>query len=209
MHRARSLPLLLVVFTPACKPLLYPVARAFGSPAEGELKLRRAAFERLKAQRATARILVHPLVDPIGRRQQPPPVTSELAAKLLREGGWTGAVAAPATPEVAPIPLGRNQLRFVQDRARAYGAWAKATKPEADFLVVVEVLSSAPGRVHGIHGYVLEASGQVVLVHLQNSHHFGTEPPKDAEQACRWMVRLLLRDLERPALEIHPRWGIG
>jgi len=43
-----------------CKPMLYPVARAFGGPSEGELKLRRAAFDRLKATRATAKILVYP-----------------------------------------------------------------------------------------------------------------------------------------------------
>lgn len=201
------LALLLLPFHQGCKPLLYPLARAFGGAPESELKLRRAAFERLKSQRTTARILVAPVLDP--RREQPPVAGSAASlVEQMRANGWSGAAALAAAPAVAATPLGRNQLRYLQTRAGAYSEWAKAARPQGDFLVIVEVLSGSAG-IGGIHCYVLERSGQVAYLCLQNSHHFGADRPADAEAAGRLALRLLARDLERTAEEVYPPWGVG
>lgn len=201
------LALLLLPGTQGCKPMLYPLARAFGGASESELKLRRAAFERLKAQRASARILVAPVLDP--RREQPTaPGAAAGLVEQLRSDGWAGASALAAAPAVAATPLGRNQLRYLQTRASAYAAWAKATRPDADYLVIVEVLSGSAG-IGGIHCYVLERSGQVAYLCLQNSHHFGADRPADAQAAGRLALRLLARDLQRKAEEVYPPWGVG
>lgn len=204
--RAACLVLLLLA-APGCKPMLYPLARAFGGAPESELKLRRAAFDRLKARQATARIRVAPVLDP--RRDQPP--ASDTAAGLvaqLQADGWAGASALAAAPAVAPTPLGRNQLRYLQTRAGAYSAWVKAARPEGDYLVVVEVLSGS-GGIGGIQCYVLECSGQVAYLCLQNSHHFGAHRPADAQAAGQLALRLLARDLQRKPEEVYPPWGVG
>ncbi len=191
-----------------CAPLLYPVAQAFGSPSEGELSRRRLAFDRLKARKESARILIHPLVDPLGLTQVAPN-TAELLVELLRAEGWASAAAARTPPRIPSKALGRNQLRYVQDRAEAYTLWAQSMPPDCDFFVVVEAFPVGEGRLGGVHCYVLEASGQVAYTRLFNSHHFGPEAAWNRNAACQMAVRALVRDLQRPALEVHPPYGIG
>jgi hypothetical protein len=205
--RPLLLTLLFLPWSQGCKPLLYPLARAFGSPAESELKQRRAAFDRLKARRATAQIRVAPVLDP-RRGNQPMDSTAASLANQLQADGWAGASALSAAPDVAATPLGRNQLRYLQTRAQAYADWTRAARPDGDYLLVVEVLSG-PAGIAGVHCYVLENSGQVAYLCLQNSHHFGGNPPADAHAAGRLALRLLARDLERKAVEVYPPWGVG
>ena len=205
-----ALPLLLALGSlTACRPMLYPFARAFGSPSEGELKLRRAAFNRLKAQRGAWRIVVYPMLDPTGRRQETFPGCAETAAAILRDRGLAGAAAGEAPPTVPARALGGNQLRYLQDRAAAYGGWMKEARPAADAAVFMEVLVDGSGTISGLHMVVVEASGQVAYTRLFNSHHFGPNPPSGGDAACRLLARVLLRDLERPAEELHPPYGVG
>lgn len=200
--------LLLLPFQQGCKPMLYPVALAFGSPTEGELAKRRVAFDHLKASCASARVLAYPLIDPSGQAPALPD-TATFMAELLRARGWEHSMAASVAPGVAPTPLLRNQLRFVQTRAEAYAAWAKTLRADADFLVVVEALPGRDGSIRGVHCFVLEASGQVAYMRFLNSHSFGPEAPQAIKAACRLAVRTLLKDLQRPTIEVHPPYGVG
>ena len=203
------LPLLLLPAIQGCTAMVYPLARAFGSPSEGELKRCRAAFERLKAGRSTARIVVYPAADPVSMRQDAFPGTAALMEEQLRVKGWTNCTTAPAAPAVNPMPLGHNQLRYAWNRAHACGQWVRTAKPEGDFHLFVEILSSPSGNIIGIQCYVLDASGQVAYERLLNSHHFGTNPPQNPEAACQRILRGFLNNLERPADSIFPPYGVG
>ncbi len=201
-------PLLLALLLPGlgCKPMLYPLARAFGGPSESELKLRRAAFERLKARQGTARLRVSPVLDP--RRDGSLEGSAAPLVDALKAAGWAGASALPAAPSVAPLPMGRNQLRYLQARARSYAAWAREASLDGDYLLVVEVLAGRDG-VGGVHCYLVESGGQVAYLHLQNSHHFGIDRPADAMSAARRALGVLARDLQRRPEQLYPRWGVG
>lgn len=208
--RSRALVMgLLVLGGVGCKPMLYPLARAFGSPSEGELKLRRAAFTRLKTTYATAQVRLYPVVDPMRPDHRFAQGLPDRGADMLRNHGWAGAQGVPARPEVAPLPLGHNQLRYQQTRAKAYSDWARTTKPAGDFLIIVEVLSGPDGKVGGIHAYVLEASGQVAYTRLWNSHHFGPQPPANGAEAFRLALRRLHEDLQLTPEQVHPPYGVG
>ena len=200
---------LLLPVQQGCRPMMYPFARAFGSPSEGELAKCREAFDRLKSGRATVRVLAHPATDPVGMRREPYAGTAEQMAGQLQENGWGNGAAAASAPAVEATPLLRNQLRYVWTRALLYGTWVKTARPEGDFFMFVEVLSPPSGTVIGVHGYVVDASGQVAYTRLLNSHHFGDHPPKDPEAACRMILKVFLRDLERRAEEIFPPYGVG
>ena len=208
-RRTLLLLLPLLLGSSACKPMLYPLARAFGGPSEGELQLRRVAFDRLKASKATARILVYPMVDP--RRAESPfaAATAETAAALARGEGLAGAVAATTFHTVPPSPLGANQMRYTQNRATAYAAWTAAHRPDADFVMFLEAMTDASGQVGGIQLYVVEASGQVAYARLYNSHHFNGTPPSGADNICGVMLRTLKFDLMRLSTDVHPPYGVG
>ncbi len=208
-RRTLLLLLPLLLGSSACKPMLYPLARAFGGPSESELKLRRVAFDRLKASKATARILVYPLVDP--RRAENPYAlaTAETAAALAKGEGLAGAVAATAFHAVPPSALGGNQMKYTQGRARAYAAWTAAQRLDTDFVLFLEAMTDAAGSVGGIQLYVVEASGQVAYARLYNSHHFNGTPPNGADNICGVMLRTLKFDLMRLATDVHPPYGVG
>jgi hypothetical protein len=207
--RPLLLTLLVLPGSQGCKPMLYPVARAFGGPSEGELKLRRAAFDRLKAARASAKVLVYPALRPAHPEREAYPATADLAVELLQGCGWARCTAAPTPPPLPATPLMRNQLRYVQTRARAYSEWAKAARPEADFLVILEVLIRPEGGIVGVHCYVLEASGQVAYARQFNSHHFGAPSLELPANAVGFALRALSEDIQRPAEQVHPPYGVG
>jgi len=201
--------LLLLPVIQGCALVMYPLARAFGSPSEGELKQCRVAFERLKAGRFTARIVAYPAADPVGMRTNAYSGTALRLAEGLRSKGWTNCTKAPAVPLVKPRPLGHNQLRYAWKRAHTLSQWVKTARPEGDFHLFVEILSSGSGDIIGIQGYVLDASGHVAYERLMNSHHFGKNPPRDPEAACQLILRIFLNSLDQPAERIFPPYGVG
>lgn len=206
--RAWVMGLLLVAGT-GCKPMLYPLARAFGGASESEFKLRRAAFDRFKAVHATARVGVYPGVDPITPDHPIFPRTIGIGADWLRQEGWQGCITHREPPAVASTPMPRNQMRYVENRANAYAAWVKANKPAEDYVVIVEVLGRPSGPFAGMHCYVVEASGQVVYWRLMNSHHFKNRAPQNPPEAVRLMLRKLVEDLGKPADQVWPPYGVG
>ena len=207
--RTLLLPLLLLAGIQACKPMMYPLARAFGSPSEGELKKCRAAFDRLKTGQATLRLKLYPALDPVGHRKSGYPGTTAVQADLLAAKAWSHCSAADALPGVAATPLGSNQMRYSWNRARAYGAWVASAHPEGDFHLFTEVLSHPSGAVIGIHLYVVDASGQLAFQRLMNSHHFGGNVPADPLAAALRILRIFMRDIDRPADEVFPPYGVG
>jgi len=103
----------------------------------------------------------------------------------------------------------RNQLRYVQTRARGYSDWAKSARPEADFLVILETLRTATGEIVGVHCYVLEGSGQVAYARQFNSHQFGAPSIDLPANAVGFALRALSEDIQRPADQVHPPYGVG
>lgn len=202
------LPLLLPLIQ-GCTAMAYPFARAFGSPSESELKQYRSAFARLQAGRLIARIVVYPATDPVGLRQEAYTGSAELMTEQLRAKGWTNCTTTSTPPPVEASPLGHNQLRYAWNRAHAYGQWVKTTRPEGDFHLFVEILSSSSNNIIGIHCYVLDAAGQVAYERLLNSHHFGRNTPRDAEAACQLILRGFLNNIDQPAERIFPAYGVG
>ncbi len=207
--RPLLLTLLVLPASQGCKPMLYPLARAFGSPSEGELQLRRAAFDRLNAARTTTKVLVYPAFRPAHPAQEAYPATADLAAELLQGYGWAHCTAVKVPPALPATPLMRNQLRYVQTRARCYSDWAKTARPEADFLVILEVLVQPTGGIVGVHCYVLEASGQVAYARQFNSHQFGAPSIDLPANAVGFALRELSMDIQRPADQVHPPYGVG
>jgi hypothetical protein len=203
------LSLLLLPGIQGCAPMMYPLARAFGSPAESELKKCRVAFERLKAERATARILAYQALEPVGARVGGFPGTAEQTTERLRAHGFSAVRAVADPPRIKPTPLGANQLRYVWTRAHAYGAWVQSVRPEGDYHLFLEILAPPSGGILGAHCYILDGMGQVAYRRLMNSHHFGNHPPQDPEAACGLILQILLQDLERPADSIFPPYGVG
>jgi hypothetical protein len=188
--------------------MLYPLARAFGGPSEGQLKRCRAAFERLKAQKGTARIVVHSALDPRPLGAWDPGTAEQLAA-LMREKGMANAVAAPAPQGVEPLPLGGNQMRYAWTRARAYGDWIRKTRPEGDFFMIVEMFHQPAGEIVGLQVYVLDRMGDIAYLRLMNSHHFQRPSLPGPQEAITLLHGLFQRGLTRQAEEQFPPYGVG
>lgn len=203
----------LVLFTlglqPGCKAMVYPVARAFGSPSEAELARCREAFEAFKGTCLATRLVVFEACDPVHGDRPWTVGTSARMATGLRAHGASNAVAAPLPHGVPVRPYGGNQLRYLWERARAYGAWIREARPEGEHFLFVEVVAAPDGSVHGVQTCVVDRQGRIAYVGLMNSHHFGARPPAGPEAACDLALARLLQDLRRPPLEIFPRWGVG
>ena len=195
-----------------CEILLYPLARAFGSPSESELVLCRAAFARLQATFPTARRQVAPVWRPImcDAAVLEPCWRPDLAARLATAiGGPDGRVSVlSVAPAVAPMPLPHNQLRYLWQRARAYAAWVQAAPPpSADYILCVELLGQ-DDFTYAVQVCLLDARGQIAYCRLYNSHQFG-RPPIDCEEAVALIVRRLRADLAREPGQIFHPYGIG
>lgn len=198
---------LLAVLSLGCHTLMIPVARAFGAPPESELRLRRASFERLQAQRGQEPVRVYMLLDPTGR-QAPAEGSARFVATRLQEAGWTRTRSIHSVPPVPALELGHNQLRYHEARCSTYSAWMKGAPAEVEWVVILEGIRGGEGYA-ALHVYVLDPTGQLAYSRLLNSHHLGKPGPGRPQEACRILVQLLLKDLERPALSVWPPDGIG
>lgn len=188
--------------------LLYPLARAFGSPAESELAKCRQAFQQLQTSLGASRVTVQPvfLVDG-GRRNW----RTNLAATVVREtGAHTSArlTVADSAPTVAPARLGHNQLRYTWERAAEYARWVKATRPAGDYIWFMEIWGH-DGKVGAIQVYLLDANGQVAYCRGFNSHQFGPNLSLQGDAAIRLAVQRLFEDLPKDPRRIFPPYGVG
>jgi hypothetical protein len=200
---------LLLFALPACRPMLYPAARAFGSPSEDELKRCRVAFEQFKARPAQAQIVVHEVVDPRGSGATRHLQAAGCLAASFQAQGLANVSPAAFRPEVDPTPLGRNQLRYTWRRAHAYGDWIERMRPEGDYFVFVEMLPRPSGEIVGIQTYILDRTGAVAYARLLNSHHFGRPALKDSQEGITFLLQVLQKDLVRRGTELFPPYGVG
>lgn len=198
---------LLLALALGCHTLMIPVARAFGAPPESELRLRRAALERVQSQRGTLPLRVYMLLDPTGHHP-PAEGSARFVAGRLQEAGWSRARSVHAVPPVPATDLGHNQLRYHEQRGTSYGAWMKAEPPGDEWVLILEGIRGEGGYA-ALHLYLLDPSGQIAYSRLMNSHHFGKPGPGRPQEACRMLVQLLLKDLDRPAQAVWPPDGIG
>ena len=188
--------------------ILYPVARAFGSPAESELARRRVAFKQLQAGVEKSRLVVMPvLFADAGRCQW----RSDLAAAELRELATRTSAkmeVSSVEPKVAVPPRFHNQLRYLSKRAKVYRDWIKAAPPSGDYVLVTEVFGAGE-KVAAIHIYLFDSSGQVAYCRLLNSHQFGPNLPLAGDSAVKLIVNTFIDNLKWDATKLFPPHGIG
>jgi hypothetical protein len=188
--------------------LLYPLARAFGSPSEAELAKCRHAFQQLQSHLDTSRVVVQPvfLVEGSHRTWR-----KNLAEVAVREAGaHTKArlTLADTAPEVAPARLGHNQLRYTWERAAEYSRWVQTARPAGDYVWFIEIWA-ARGKVGAIQVYLLDANGQVAYCRLFNSHQFGPELALEGDAVIRLAVQRFFQDLPKDPRAIFPPYGVG
>lgn len=205
----RLLALALLVATPGCAMMFYPLARAFGSPAESEFKVFREGYSRMQETLATGRVVVFPTWVLSGGATSWSVEAAAPAVAVLASGPAAGATPVVVRPEVADLELGRNQLRFLWSRARQYAAWVSATHPEGDYFVFTEVFVAPAGEAVGGQLYVIDAAGRVCFARVANSHHFDPATMAGPAPLVEWMTRRFVTDLAKPPLGVFPKWGVG
>ncbi len=189
--------------------LLYPLARAFGSPPESELAKCRQAFQQMQSHLGESRVAVQPVLC-IGRNGGT--WRRKLAVDLAREAELhtTAELTVPRTgaPAVEPTELGHNQLRYLWKRATVYSNWVKADHPAVDYIWIAEIWGH-DGKVGAIHFFVLDARGQIAYCRLYNSHQFGPNLPLKGDAAVRLFVRRFFEDLMETPEKVFPPYGVG
>jgi hypothetical protein len=197
--------------------LLYPFARAFGSPSEVELVKCRAAFAKLQTDFATSHVLVQPVLVRPGAAS----LETKGAWNVDLAGGLVGAIRAAggagfcprlevhaALASVGATPFGHNQLRYLWARGAEYGRCLRTARSAGDYFLFVEIFGRENG-VGAVQVYVLDASGQLAYCRLFNSHHFGKNLSRADDGALRLIAQNLLRDLRQSPEVIFPPYGVG
>jgi hypothetical protein len=197
--------------------LLYPFARAFGGPAESELKQCRVSFAKLQADFATSRVLVQPVLVQPGAKsledQQAwrPGMAHNLVNAIRREGGMNyglGLNVQPAVASVGATEFKHNQLRYLWSRAEEYGKCLRAAKPAGDYVMFVEIFGGRD-NVGAIQVYLFTASGQLAYCRLFNSHQFGNGLGFASDRAVTFIAKRLLEDLRKSPEMVFPPYGVG
>ncbi|HNC24249.1 MAG TPA: hypothetical protein PLU52_08585 [Opitutaceae bacterium] len=191
-----------------CREVLYPLARAFGSPPEEDLAVCRVAFAELKKNLPASSVRVEPVQYAATRDTRR--WRYDWAEGLAREAHLrmpTRYEIAPIAPGVVPTHFGRNQMRYLWERAVAYSNWLKSSPPGIDYIWCTEIFAQE-GRVIAIQVFVYDAKGQLAYCRLFNSHHFG-KTLNEGDDALRLVVQTLLDDLKRDPEQIFPRYGVG
>jgi hypothetical protein len=201
---------LLLVVCSGCTAILYPAARAFGSPSERELVSCRAHLREMQSSLPKAKLIVHPpcVITRSGGRWETNATARVVEA--LKSKGFADVVAEDSLPAVPARSPGWNQLRFTWRRAHAYSAWAWGSKLEpgwhvfADFVVL-------DGQLAGFGIYVTDADGNLALVRIMNSHQSGWKAgqPGLIESGCNMLVNALLGILKMSPERLYPPYGVG
>lgn len=188
--------------------LMYPLARAFGSPSESELAKCRQAFAELQAGLGASRVAVVPVMFADGSQRS---WRADLAASVIQQASSRTSArfeTAAAAPTTFPAKLGHNQLRYLWERAEVYGQWVRDARPPGDYVWICEIWGH-DGKVAAIHVYLLAATGQVAYCRLFNSHQFGPNLPLDDEAPIQLLVKQLFKDLPREPEKVFPPYGVG
>ena len=203
--------LLLLSSSAGCSVLLYPAARAFGGAKESELKVSRQAFAQMKTAICSGSVVVYaPMVVNF---QGSPTWDSDAAAsavEFLRSKLSPSAAPASETPDVPFEPMGSNQLRYENQRARLYAAWVGSCHPEGDHFVFSEIMRDPAGAtILGGQIYVIDATGRIAYSRHYNTHWFDPASMPSVRAFLEWMLKGFLKDLKEEPAEIFPPYGVG
>lgn len=188
--------------------LLYPLARAFGSPPESELVKCRQAFRELQSGLGGSRVVVEPVLFVDGHRRQ---WRADLAGSLCREAAartTAKLVVAPSNPSVPQARFRHNQLRYTWERAAQYAGWVREAHPAGDFVWCAEIWGH-DGKLGAVQVYLLDPSGRIAYCQLFNSHHFGENLPLEGDRAVRLIVEAVFEHLRWDADRVFPPHGVG
>jgi hypothetical protein len=194
-----------------CEALLYPAARAFGGAKESELKVSRQAFADMKPGIRSGSIVVY---DPIVATFQGNPSWDRNAAtaavEFLRREVNPSADLASENHDISFEPIGKNQLKYENQRARLYAEWVGQRHPPGDYLIFSEILTDSTGEtIVGGQIYIIDAAGRIAYSRHYNSHWFDPAKMPDTEAFMTWMLNVLLKDLNRDPKEVYPPYGVG
>jgi len=194
-----------------CHAAAYPLARAFGGAKESELKVSRQAFAAMKTEiRGGSLVVFAPLVSTFQGEPLRDAEATGGAVEFLRRELTPSAAPATETPDVPFEPMGHNQLRYENRRARLYAAWVASRHPAGDRFLFTEVLRDAAGAtILGGQIYVVDASGRVAYSRHYNSHWFDPASMPSITAFLEWMLGEFLKDLEKEPTEIFPPYGVG
>lgn len=187
--------------------LLYPFARAFGSPSEAELARCRNAWRQFQATLATQPVVAVPVLVAAGRSSEWRADVVQLLAGRISAAGALQVRAIAEPPAVEPLPMGSNQLRYAWKRAAQYAEWVKRMPAHPEYVLLVEVWAG-PEQIGGIHFFLVSPEGQVAYCRWFNSHQFG-KLPFTGDAWIEFAAGRFLRDLKRSAEELFPPYGVG
>ena len=205
---------IICLMTVSCKPLLYPLARAFGGLKESELKVIRKNFIRLQEKISTSRMAVFPpCIINFQKHEWKPGIAKQLVEIMEMK---IDAYEFSIKPEVEFIPLRKNQMRFMWDRARAYSAWVIKAQPvpAGDFIMFTDFICP-PGSncnlVGGVHIYITDFQGNISFTSLINSKHdiYDKIKPDSLKDCCIMAVKRFLDGLSMDVMVIYPPYGVG
>ena len=194
-----------------CRPMLYPAARMFGSPAESELAACRANLRRLQSELPQGSLVVHPpCVFSRGgmrwERSLAPGVIEALAADGFNPVPFDGP-----DPNLDPAGPGANQMRFTWKRARDYSKWTAEHKPAGAWHLFADLIVDGGGTIHGMELYIVDGQGKLALVRLVNSHQpaFQGIQPGSLPSGCGVLVKVIQRTLKLTPEQVYPPYGVG
>jgi hypothetical protein len=194
-----------------CKPMLYPVARMFGVPAESELAVYRVTFQRLKGALPQDHLVVH---TPCVFRHDGGKWDKELTpcmAEALTAQGFHAVPFEGADPKIGGDPPGANQLRFTWRRAREYAKWTAENRPAGAWHLYTDLVVDGGGTIDGMEFFIVDGQGNLALVRLLNSHHPSFQGIQRGSLAsgCSVLARTLQITLTFPPERLFPPYGIG
>lgn len=209
--------MLMCLFLASCKQAcLYPLARAFGGPKESELKVIRESFSRMQRDLPSSKLVVYPSCMINFEKHEWKPETPERMIALFRDEPGIETYAVKIHPDLAFQPVGRNQMRYMWDRARAYAAWVRDAHPvpEGEYAVFTDFICPPDSnciRVGGVHVYITDSTGNLCYTTLINSKHeiYQKIQPDSLDDCCNMAVKRLLVSLKKDAMEVYPLYGVG
>jgi len=211
-----SMCLFLASCTQICQICLYPLALAGGSPKEFELKVIRENFSRMQRDFPSSKLAVYPSCLINSEAHEWKPETPELMIDLFRDEHGIKTYAVKTHPDVAFLPVYRNQMRYMWDRARTYATWVRDAHPvpEGEYAMFTDFIcppDSNCSRVGGVHVYITDSTGNICYTTLINSKHeiYQKTQPDSLHDCCTMAVERFLIGLKQDAIKLFPRYGVG
>lgn len=211
------LTLLICLVLASCAPLiLYPLSRAFGGLKESELKVIRESFSRMQRDLLSSQLAIYPSCLTSFEKHEWKPETPEMIIDLFRDEHGIETYAVKTHPDVAFLPVGRNQIRFMWDRARAYAAWVRDTHPvpEGEYAMFTDFICPPDSNcryVGGVQVYITDSTGHICYTTLINSKHeiYQKTQPDSLDDCCAMVVKRFLLGFKHDVMQEFPPYGIG